>query len=80
MAIIEPYKMDHHAGPRNCQHEIGPGTTSHPAELILHTVDGHHEKFLCKRHAALALSRDSDLLATAVLETALALENTIAVR
>jgi hypothetical protein len=79
MPIIEPYKMDHNAGPRNCQHEIGPGTNQHPAELILHSVDGRHEKFLCKRHAILTLSHDMDRLAAAVVETALALEKTIQV-
>ena len=73
MPIIEPYIMEHNAGPRNCQFEIGPGTIQHPAELILHSADGRHEKFLCKRHAVLKLSHDMDLLAAAVVETALAL-------
>ena len=79
MAIIEPYKMGHNAGPRNCQYEIGPGTNQHPAELILHSTDGRHEKFLCKRHAVLTLSHDMDRLAAAVVETALALEKAIQV-
>jgi hypothetical protein len=77
MPIIEPYILDHNAGPRNCQYEIGPGTKEHPAELILHSVDGRFEKFLCKRHAAMTLSHDLDQLATAVVESALALEKTI---
>ena len=79
MPIIEPYKMDHNEGPRNCQYEIGPGTNQHPAELILHSADGRQEKFLCKRHAVLTLSHDMDRLAAAVVETALALEKTIEV-
>jgi len=79
MPIIEPYIMDHNAGPRNCQYEIGPGINQHPAELILHSVDGRHEKFFCKRHAVMTLSHDMDGLATAVVEIALALENTIQV-
>ena len=79
MPIIEPYKMDHDAGPQNCQYEIGPGTNQHPAELILHSADGRPEKFLCKRHAVLTLSQDMDRLAAAVVETALALEKTIQV-
>lgn len=79
MSIIELYRSDHNAGPRNCQYEIGPGTSQHPAELLLHSVDGRHEKFLCKRHAVMTLSQSPDQLAMAVVETALALEKTIQV-
>jgi hypothetical protein len=74
MPIIEPYKLEHNEGPRNCQYEIGPGTNQHPAELILHSADGRHEKFLCKMHAVLTLSQDMNRLAAAVVEMALALE------
>jgi len=70
MAIIEPYKMDQNAGPRNCQYEIGPDMNQHPAELILHSADGRHKQFLCKQHAVLTLSRDMDRLAMAVVEMA----------
>jgi hypothetical protein len=47
--------------------------------LILHSADGRHEKFLCKRHAVLTLSHDMDRLAAAVVEMALALEKAIQV-
>lgn len=77
MPIIEPYRIDHNAGPRNCQHDLGG--KQHPAEVILHSRDGRFEEFLCKRHAALALSNDLDRLATAVVEIALAPEKTIQV-
>lgn len=79
MPIIEPYRMDHNAGPRNCQFEIGPGTTPHAAELILHSADARHEKFLCKRHAVITLSHDMERLATAVVEIALSLEKPVSV-
>ena len=49
--IIEPYRMDHNEGPRNCQYD--PGAKQHPAELIIHSVDGRFEKFLCKDHVCL---------------------------
>lgn len=71
MPIIEQYKIDHNAGPRNCQHGVGAGAQAHPAELILHSADGRHEEFLCKRHAVMVLSHDMDRLATAVVEMAL---------
>jgi hypothetical protein len=47
--------------------------------LILHSADGRHENFLCKRHAVLTLSHDMDRLAAAVVEMALALEKAIQV-
>lgn len=70
MPIIEPYKMGHIEGPRNCQHDLSE--KHHTAEMILHSADGRSEHYLCKRHAAMALSHDLDQMAMAVVETALA--------
>jgi hypothetical protein len=39
--------------------------------VILHSVDGRHETFLCRRHAATTLSKNLDQLASAVVEMAL---------
>jgi hypothetical protein len=69
--IIEPYIIDHHAGPKPCEYSHTTRSTFGPeppcnAEVILHA--GVVERFLCKRHAANELRQEPTLLAQAVID------------
>jgi hypothetical protein len=70
MSVIERYVTEA-PEPRTCQcADLSRKDEKCKAELILH--DSGKEIFLCKRHAALNLSANLNLLATAVVELATA--------
>jgi hypothetical protein len=76
VGIIEVYKTAEGIQPRTCQRaDLTPGSMRPKctAEVIVHGTG--REEFLCRIHAAQALSGNRDLLATAVIE--LAIQNDI---
>lgn len=72
MPVIERYQYELGIEPRNCQ-GVDPSDklSRHPAELILNDAERGQVQFLCKAHAAAALSKNPNLLAKAVVELCL---------
>ena len=71
MPIIAPYKDDDGAEPRPCERAALTSGTKCTAAIILRDENGKHH-LLCLSHAAQHLSGNQDLLASAVIELALA--------
>jgi len=71
MPIIGPYRDDDGEEPRPCERAALTSGTKCVAAIILRDENGKRH-FLCKAHAAQHLSGNRDLLASAVIELALA--------
>jgi hypothetical protein len=71
MPIIAPYRDDDGEEPRPCERAALTSGTKCIAAIILRDENGKH-RFLCLPHAALHLSGNQALLASAVVELALA--------
>jgi hypothetical protein len=68
--VIEPYIEDCGEEPRICQRAIFSSRAKCTAEIVLRDEHGE-DQYLCRIHAAQELKTNLDLLARAVIETAL---------
>jgi hypothetical protein len=69
MRLIESYLCAEGVTPRACQlSDPSDKVSRHAAEVILHDDEHGGERFLCKTHAAMVLSKNTFLLARAVVE------------
>jgi hypothetical protein len=71
MPIIAPYRDDDGGDSRPCERAVLTSGTKCTAAIVLRDENDKHH-FLCLAHAARHLSGNQDLLASAVIELALA--------
>jgi hypothetical protein len=62
--VVEQYLFDSYVGPRDCNG--APAGQGCKAELILHDDKG--DFFMCRKHAALHLSKNPTLMASALID------------
>jgi hypothetical protein len=71
MPIIAPYRDDDGEEPRTCERAVLTSGAKCTAAIVLRDENGKHH-FLCPPHAVQHLSGNQNLLASAVIELALA--------